>query len=172
MNTSNESYKQLAIPYFKEVFEIIDNIMVSKGYPYYLIGANAMALELLKKGIQPARGTMDIDFAVMLSSIQEYDEILETLESNGFKRTKNIPHRVHHPEFNVILDILPFGQLEEDHLVKFSDRKTELHVLGFSEVMQEPQQVKVDGISVSIPALPGMVLLKLIAWSDRPDYRG
>ena len=64
MSTSNERYKQLAVPYFKEVFEIIDDIMVSRGHPYYLIGSNAMALEFLKKGIRPIRGTKDIDFAV------------------------------------------------------------------------------------------------------------
>lgn len=171
MSTSNESYKQLAVPYFKEVFEIIDEIMVSRRYLYYLIGSNAMALELLKKGIRPIRGTKDIDFAVMLSDIKQYDEILAALESKGFNRIKDLPHRVYHPDFKVVIDILPFGQIEQDFTVKFSDRKTELHVLGFSEVMKDVQHVKVEKITVSIPPLPGMVLLKLVVWGDKPEQR-
>lgn len=51
MNTSNQTYKELAIPYFKETFDCIDQIMTSHKIPYYLIGVNAMALKLLNKGI-------------------------------------------------------------------------------------------------------------------------
>ena len=43
MSTLNQSYKELAIPYFKEVFDIIDEIMIEHGVPYYLIGVNAIA---------------------------------------------------------------------------------------------------------------------------------
>jgi hypothetical protein len=48
MHTSNQSYKELAIPYFKEVFDIIDKVMLIHAIPYYLIGVSAIALELLK----------------------------------------------------------------------------------------------------------------------------
>jgi len=49
MTISNQSYKELSIPYFKEVFEIIDTSMNQHQIPYYLIGVSAIALELLKK---------------------------------------------------------------------------------------------------------------------------
>lgn len=78
MSTSNQSYKKLAIPYFKEVFEIIDEIMRKHEIPYYLIGVNAIALELLKEGIKPSRGTKDIDFAVMISSGEDYKKLPKT----------------------------------------------------------------------------------------------
>ena len=86
MNTSNQSYKELAIPYFKEVFEIIDEIMQKHQIPYYLIGVNAIALELLKEGIKPSRGTKDIDFAVMISSSEYYKKITKDLEEKGFTK--------------------------------------------------------------------------------------
>ena len=60
MNTSNQSYKELAIPYFGEVFESIDKVMHKHQISYYLIGASAIALELLKEGVKPNRGTKDI----------------------------------------------------------------------------------------------------------------
>ena len=46
-----------------------------------------------------------------------------------------------------------------------------MHVLGFSEVLQKPETVQIEEKSIQIPSLPGMVILKLIAWSDRPEER-
>jgi predicted nucleotidyltransferase len=172
MSTSNQSYKQLTVPYFKEIFDIIDQIMISRGHPYYLIGANAVALELLQDGIPPYRGTKDIDFAVMISNMDEYDDLMAEVVKNGFNAIKDVPHRVYHPGYNVAIDILPFGQVEQEFTVRFSDRKTELHVLGFSEVMKNPKEIKIEDATILIPPLPGMLLLKLVAWADRPDRRG
>jgi predicted nucleotidyltransferase len=86
MSTSSQTYKELAIPYFKESFDCIDEVLVELQIPYYLIGVNAIALELLKGGIKPSRGTKDIDFAVMISSIAAYEKISVALESRGFKK--------------------------------------------------------------------------------------
>lgn len=72
MSTSDQTYKGLAIPYFEKVFDIIDKVLVKEGILYYLVGASAIALELLKKGKKPSRGTKDIDFALMVSSMAEY----------------------------------------------------------------------------------------------------
>ncbi len=75
MNTSNQTYKELAIPHFKEVFDCIDKVMLK------------------------------------------------------------------------------------------------LHVLGFREVLKNPQTVRIEEKSLQIPSLEGMAILKLIAWSDRPEFR-
>ena len=75
MSTSNQTYKELAIPYFKETFDCIDEVMQEFKIPYYLIGVSAIALELLREGIKPSRGTKDIDFAIMLSSAKAYENI-------------------------------------------------------------------------------------------------
>lgn len=75
MSTSNQTYKELAIPYFKETFDCIDEVMQEFKIPYYLIGVSAIALELLREGIKPSRGTKDIDFAIMISSAKEYENI-------------------------------------------------------------------------------------------------
>jgi hypothetical protein len=64
MNSSKKSYKELGIPYFKEVFEMIDQTMIDHKIPYYIIGVSAIALELLKNGIKPNRGKKDIYNAI------------------------------------------------------------------------------------------------------------
>ncbi|WP_043023824.1 hypothetical protein [Fluviicola taffensis] len=128
MNSSNQSYKELAIPYFKEVFEIIDETMIDHKIPYYLIGASAIALELLKKGIKPNRGTKDIDFAIMISTMGQYEKLSETLVNKGFNRVK-APWTFFSQKYNVAIDILPFGEIEEQDTVQFNERYSDLHVL-------------------------------------------
>lgn len=170
MSTSKTSYKELSIPYFKEVFEIIDEVMIQMEVPYYLIGVNAIALELLKEGIKPGRGTKDIDFAMMLSSIAAYEEIVDQLVDRGFNRVK-APWTLFHEQYNVAIDILPFGEIEENDTISFNKRNANLHILGFKEVLEDAKTVQVENIEVKVPPLPGMVLLKLVAWGDRPEER-
>lgn len=170
MSTSNQTYKELSIPYFKESFDCIDEIMNDLRIPYYLIGVNAIALELLKKGIKPSRGTKDIDFAIMISSIYEYDRVGKLLEAKGFNKVA-APWTFYSPKFDLVIDLLPFGEIEESFKVKFSERSIDLHVLGFREVMEEAIPIAIEDKIAKIPSLPGMVILKLIAWSDRPYDR-
>ncbi len=170
MNTSSQTYKELAIPYFKETFDCIDEVMQELEIPYYLIGVSAIALELLKQGIKPSRGTKDIDFAVMISSINEYKNISAALEIRGFKKV-SAPWTFYSDTYKVAIDLLPFGEIEENYTVNFNERYTDLHVLGFREVMEEAVPVQIEEKIANIPPLPGMVILKLIAWSDRPEER-
>ncbi len=170
MNTSNQSYKELAIPYFKETFECIDKIMKAHKIPYYLIGVSAIALELLKKGIKPSRGTKDIDFAIMISSMADYERISDALIENGYNKVK-APWTFYSDKFNVAIDILPFGEIEEQDTINFNKRYSDLHVLGFTEVLEEAVSIPIEEKMVNIPPLPGMIILKLVAWSDRPEER-
>lgn len=170
MSTSYQTYKELAIPYFKEVFDIIDKVLVKEGIPYYLVGASAIALELLKKGKKPSRGTKDIDFALMVSYMDEYDKVVELLVNEGFKKVK-LPWTIYHPEYDVAVDLLPFGQIEENDTVSFNERYSDLHVLGFREVLESAIEIPVEKKVAKVPPLPGMIILKLAAWSDRPEER-
>ncbi|NOX84736.1 MAG: hypothetical protein GXO86_02035 [Chlorobi bacterium] len=171
MNSSKKSYKELAIPYFREIFNIIDDVMVSNHIPCYLIGANAIALEFLRNGIQPGRGTKDIDFAVMISSMNEYNHIIKDLVTNGFTKVK-APWTFYHNRFGIAVDILPYGHIEQDEKFSFSGKNFDLHVLGFKEVLGSSTKISIEERIARIPLLPGMVLLKLIAWNDRPEVRG
>jgi len=170
MSTSDQTYKELAIPFFKEVFDIIDEVLVNRGVPYYLIGIAAIELQLLKESKRPSRGTKDIDFAIMISSIQMFEQIVKDLEEKGFAKAK-APWTLYHPEYNVAIDLLPFGEIEEKDTINFTKRNISLHVLGFKEVLEDPVSAKVEDRSINLPALPGMVILKLVAWSDRPEER-
>ncbi len=171
MSESSQNYKELAIPFFREVFELIDDVLENRGIPYYLIGATAIGIEILKKGIKPWKATKDIDFAIMLSSLEVYDEVIEDLQKVGFKKQED-PWRFSHNEYEITVDLLPYGEIEEKNTVNFVERKTELHVLGYKEILPDSRQYEIEGRTVQAPPLPGMVILKLVAWSDRPEKRG
>jgi predicted nucleotidyltransferase len=170
MSESSQHYKELAIPYFREVFEIIDDVLKNREILYYLIGVSAIALEMLRKGIKPARGTKDIDFAIMISSLDQFEEVVNDLEEVGFNKVE-APWTLVHPDYDVVIDLLPFGEIEQNNTVGFNERYTALHVLGFKEVMKDSQEYEIEDRVVHVPPLPGMIILKLVAWSDRPEDR-
>lgn len=106
----------------------------------------------------------------MISSVQHYEEIIYELEKKGFHKLK-APWTVYNNKFNVAIDILPFGEIEQRNTVQFYKRYSDLHVLGFKEILVSFKENRVGDKIVRIPPLPGIVLLKLIAWSDRPEER-
>jgi len=139
MSTSNQTYKELAIPFFKETFDCIDQIMQDHKLPYYLIGVSAIALELLKNGIKPSRGTKDIDFAIMISNMADYEAISKDLEKQGFNKVK-APWTFYSEQYKVAIDLLPFGEIEEKDTENFHKRNADLHIFGFREVLEEAEQ--------------------------------
>jgi predicted nucleotidyltransferase len=171
-NTSSLTYRDLAIPNFLEVFLIVDEVVKANGTPQYLIGVNATDIQLLKQGIKPSRGTKDIDFAVMVSSFLEYDKIMEGLIAKGFNKVKGTAITLFHPVYNVAIDVLPFGEIEEHHTLNFTEREVVMNVLGFKETLSQYKEILVDDVfTINVPPLHGMVILKLISWSDRPEIR-
>jgi predicted nucleotidyltransferase len=168
---SNRTYKELAVPYFLEVFLIVDEVLKKHKSPYYLIGVTAADIQLLKDGFKPARGTKDIDFAVMVSTFIEYDKIKVSLIEKGFNQVK-VPFTLYHPKYDVVIDLLPFGEIEQSDTINFTEREITMNVLGFKEILEQSTEVSLDNaLSIQVPPLHGMVILKLIAWSDRPEIR-
>lgn len=69
-------------------------------------------------------------------------------------------------------DLLPFGQIEERHTSDFVEREVIMNVLGFKETLAESREIAFDDVlTIHVPPLHGMVVLKLISWSDRPEIR-
>jgi predicted nucleotidyltransferase len=78
---------------------------------------------------------------------------------------------LYHADYNIAIDLLPFGQIEENDTMDFNKRNSDLHIIGFKEVLEEAVPVQIEESIAQIPPLHGMVILKLIAWSDRPEER-
>ncbi len=159
----------------QKVIERFDKAMKGFGVDFYLIGARARDLWLAAKDMVPKRATVDYDFAVSMQNLDQYKELLEYLENTGdFISDKNMPQRIYTSDRKYIIDLLPFGKIENAWYVTFDDKdKTRISTLGLLEVYGKSFPFSFEGnIEILAASLAGIVILKLIAWNDRPDVRG
>ncbi|MDO8951326.1 MAG: hypothetical protein Q7U86_01815, partial [Draconibacterium sp.] len=109
------------------------------------------------------------DFAIMLPDIDVYETMLNSLVKKGFRKVKE-PYRMIYDITNTVVDLLPFGEVEEKGTVKFTDRKTEISVVGLREVLKEPALKLLDNeTTVQITPLEGILILKLISFDEKPE---
>ncbi len=68
-----------------------------------------------------------------------------------------------------IIDIVPFGGVEDGHLIAWPpDAEIEMSVLGFAEASNDLIRVELGrDLEIDVVSLPGLVLLKILAWDDR-----
>lgn len=117
------------------------------------------------------RTTKDADFAVLVGSHTQYEEVKDYLKRyKNFQDSKGNAFVLLAPG-DIQVDILPFGQVAIDEGVKVAgDGLSAIKVNGIMEVYQqgtEPVEVA-TGHRFKIATLPAIVLLKLIAYDDRP----
>ncbi len=125
--------------------------------------------------IAPRRTTGDIDFAVLINDKGTYEALKEYLiNTEGFQPIKENAF-VFIWKDNTEVDLLPFGAIEdEDEKVTSSGLGlVNISLQGFTEVYEEGlPQLELEGKhQFKFCTLPGIVLLKMIAWDDMPEKR-
>lgn len=147
----------------KEVFDTLEEAFVSNQVNFYLIGALAKDV-WYSMGDKVMRTTRDVDFAVMISNKADYEEVRKYLvDKKGFQYQKSNDFILVSPS-GVEIDILPFGAVDINEDIK---------VNGFMEVYKSgtTELTLQTGHHFNIATLPSIVLLKLIAFDDRPENR-
>ena len=148
------------------------------GINFYLIGAVARDIWMTQIYDEPdRRTTKDLDLAVFINDTAEYDALLTWLvEQQGFARTQSSAFCLLYPSAtgsgHVAVDLMPFGAIaDEAGDVYFSGRGMErISTVGFTEVLAEAATVATPtGQQWRVVTLPGIVVLKLVAWQDRPE---
>jgi predicted nucleotidyltransferase len=177
MSYYKTSYKQLRQqPAIRELLIALERGFQKFDIDFYLVGA--VARDVWMQGIHkmaPRRTTKDIDFAVLINDKGLYEALKEYLiNEEGFDSySGNAFVLLWKDGTNV--DLLPFGAIEdEDGRVTVNGTGyTSMHVPGFNEVYEEglPELELEDTHRFKFCTLPGIVVLKLIAWNDRPEVR-
>ncbi len=158
------------------VFKEVLSSAAAEHIPIALIGAFARDVFLVGiHNISPTRKTMDVDWAVKVKDWAHYKRLRDNLilEKN-FKEApeKNHPERLVDSSGNCV-DILPFGGVEDvsKSSITWPEDDSQMSMLGFEEAFQSAVELTVsDGTStlaVPVVGLTGIVLLKIIAWTDR-----
>lgn len=158
----------------KELIQVVEKVLIKWNADFYLLGAIARDTWYVKGQIE-SRTTRDVDFAVYISKKEKYDEILEELTINhGFNEIKDVPFRFQTP-FTFTIDIIPFGEISIYEAV-LTDENWDRPIFanGFEEIFRKATiQVKdeYDDLVFKVATLSAIVLLKLIAYDDRPEKR-
>ncbi|HKJ34291.1 MAG TPA: nucleotidyl transferase AbiEii/AbiGii toxin family protein [Balneolales bacterium] len=172
-NSFKINFEQLRQDNLKELFRILEEVLKAINIDYYVIGALAKDSWFAKEDIR-SRTTKDFDIAVMISDRDQYFELRDKLiHDHDFVEVKTNDYALNTP-FGYPIDILPFGDIEIDDEVHLKgEGLTAIRVNGFNEVYRKgiiPVQTD-EEFEFQVATLPSLVLLKLIAYDDRPEQR-
>lgn len=157
-----------------EMLTALERGLEKFGIDFYLIGAVARDAWMSGiNGIAPRRTTADIDFAVLINDKGIYEELKAYLiKEESFQPTNENAFVL--IKDGIEVDLLPFGAIEDEdaRVTVEGTGYTTVHVPGFKEVYDAGlPEVELYGHTFKFSTLPGIVLLKLLAWDDRPEAR-
>lgn len=174
-DTYRISSSDLQIENVKAILVSLDRAFKDLGIEFYIIGALARDIMAIVHNEKPIRATKDIDLAVLVAGEDNYISLKNYLiENEKFKPDKSLSYRL---IFNneVIIDLLPFGEIESaENTVTLKEGKEiiTLSTFGFKEAHKSAVKVSIDeDLNLTVSTFPGICILKLIAYSDRPDER-
>ena len=134
--------------------------------PFGIVGA--LVPEFLLD-VRPYRMTNDVDVAVVVEGLEDFDLLKDRLADYGFTRTRR-PHRLSHRDGGWV-DILPFNETIARNGLQLEDGFV-LNMAGFGHVVPNAVPIEIDGgPTLPLAPLPLYVLLKLVAFSDRKEAK-
>ncbi|MES2126973.1 MAG: nucleotidyl transferase AbiEii/AbiGii toxin family protein [Pseudomonadota bacterium] len=146
------------------------------GTDYMLVGATARDILVHHVFEVPAgRATYDVDFAVAVASWDQFERLKAGLASRpGFTTSDASKQRMYYrdaaADMDYPVDLVPFGGVAnaEGEIVWPPDMAVVMNVVGYEEVLAAAEYVEFSAALISrVASLPGLAVLKLIAWSDR-----
>ena len=165
-----------------EVYSQIHGIAAELSVPLLIVGATARDI-ILVHGYNAAieRGTKDVDFGIEVQNWEHYEVLRTALIEAGFTPHSKKAHQLNTTDSDGLpweIDLIPFGGVSDDHgqIAWPPKQNFVMSVLGFDEVYQNAWNVtliKSPEISVKVASPAGILLLKLIAWTERGrEYQG
>jgi predicted nucleotidyltransferase len=166
MTFLKKNFERLKNEGLKETFDVLEKVFKKFEIDYYLIGARARDLWTDHILLGEKRTTEDVDFCIYINEHKQYQALVkELIETYGFKRDEEEPYRFY---FNGTIDLIPFGGIEKNGEVLLENPPTELSVYGTKEAVAHA--LIVEG-NFKVVTLPGLCVMKLIAFHEKPDRR-
>lgn len=158
-------------PDMPELLKVLANFFQSREIEFYIVGAAARDIVM---GMIHNRGarrkTNDLDIAIMIRDWDTFEEINSALcDLPEFTKSSIQKQRFHYKN-RLILDIIPFGEVARaDRTIHWPPDETPvMSVSGFVEMAKKALFVTVDNeFTIGVATLPGIFVLKLVAWQDR-----
>jgi predicted nucleotidyltransferase len=163
-------------PVTLEVLRQVDHIAQELVVDYFVVGAIARDILLTGVfGLETGRATGDVAVGIVVEGWTQFDAIKAGLVRTGVFgldewRTQRLYHRPDPKGASFPLDLIPFGGVERrPHEIAWPpDGSVVMNVTGYSEAISSAVPVEVvPGFIVRVVSLPGLAILKLLAWADR-----
>lgn len=178
-STSPLSYFRLRSPLDPLTIRLlhrIDRLAREADCSYFVAGATARDLVLVHvHGLRPGRATRDVDFGVAVQNWEQFTKLKQRAEASGAFRAH--PHAIQRLFFidaetgaELLVDLIPFrGVTSSYYMIEWPpNRDVVMNVAGFEEALESSVPLLVeDGLSVRVASIPGLAILKLVAWMDR-----
>ena len=167
----NISSDRLDNPLLKDLLKELNNVFGSLDMDFYVIGATARDIILSNlHDLVPERKTVDLDIAIAISDWNQFQIVEEKLiEKESFEKSKEQKQRFFYKTIYTV-DIVPFGDVakKDGNIYWPPDENTAMSVWGFPEMADTSISIEIDNeFVIKIASLPGLFILKLVAWKDR-----
>jgi predicted nucleotidyltransferase len=179
---SNESLQRSVLPNrpvdppIVRVLRTLDPIAREADCAYFVAGATARDLILVNiHGLRPGRATRDIDFGIAVENWDSFALLNEGLVATGeFASDRRALQRLTYSDrtagFTIPVDLIPFrGVTAADGTIEWPpDREIVMNVAGFEEALASSIPIQIEeNLTVRVASIPGLMVLKFVAWSDR-----
>jgi predicted nucleotidyltransferase len=163
-------------PSIVRVLRVIDPIARAAHCDYFVAGATARDLILVNvHGLAPGRATRDIDFGIAVESWDQFALLKDSLVATGhFESDESALQRLIYSEqaarLSLPVDLIPFrGVASGESMIEWPpSRDIVMNVAGFEEALTSSVLLEIQPeLSVRVASLPGLTLLKVVAWFDR-----
>jgi predicted nucleotidyltransferase len=122
-----------------------------------------------------SRATRNIDFGIAVESWEQFARLKEGLVATGdFESDPRALQRLldsdHAAGFSIPIDLIPFrGVASANGTIEWPpSRDIVMNLAGFEEALASSVPMEMDkDLNVRVASVPGLTLLKLVAWSDR-----
>ncbi len=153
--------------------ETLVHVLTEDNRDFVLIGATVplVLVDLQQVGGFSGRETRDVDAVASVGSWEDFDRLRRRLFETGF-RQGSTPHEFLFGE-DVMVDLIPYGPgIVRDNRLEWRETGRVMSTLGIEEAFESAVRVEVaPGLSVPVVPVPALVLLKIIAYQDRPEER-
>lgn len=158
------------------MLRFVDRAATAAGSRYFVAGAMARDLLLVNTfGLPSGRATRDIDFGVAVQNWEQFQALKGALiETGQFDAAPRPAQRLiwtgPDRRASILVDLIPFGGVtaESKRLNWPPDKDVVMNVAGFEEALESSLRLRIEeDLVIRVASIPGLAVLKLIAWQDR-----
>ena len=153
----------------------ITKIAVKLNLAFFIVGATARDIVMeYVHNIKAPRMTKDIDIAVCVANWSEYKALTDELVATG--EFLKLTQKRRYGFDGVLIDIIPFGDISRpDNKIRWPPYyDIVMSTIGFDDVYETAIIFRLNndpGLDIKVPTIPGLAILKLIAWNEAYPIR-